>query len=97
MFDHRMARYSLQGALGDALHSINCMAGYDLRWLMWAIVRLGIGQVFSPVSLCVSATTHRANSNCLANFRQNPLLEKFDCRSAKKSILVNPSGLLRIK
>jgi len=44
--DHRMDRCWLQGALGDALHSISCAAGYNLRWLMRAIARLGIGPVF---------------------------------------------------
>ena len=41
-----MDRCWLQGALGDALHSISCAAGYNLRWLMRAIVRLGISTVF---------------------------------------------------
>ena len=45
-FDHRMERCWLQGALGDALHTISCAAGYNLRWLMRAIVRLGIGAIF---------------------------------------------------
>ena len=44
--DHRMDRCWLQGALGDALHSISCAAGYNLRWLMRAIARLGIGPFF---------------------------------------------------
>jgi IS5 family transposase len=44
--DHRMDRCWLQGALGDALHSISCAAGYNVRWLMRAIVRLGISPVF---------------------------------------------------
>ena len=44
--DHRMDRCWLQGALGDALHSISCAAGYNLRWLLRAIARLGIGAVF---------------------------------------------------
>jgi transposase, IS5 family len=44
--DHRMDRCWLQGALGDALHSISCAAGYNLRWLMRAIARLGIVAVF---------------------------------------------------
>ena len=44
--DHRMDRCWLQGALGDALHSISCAAGYNLRWLLRAIARLGIGPVF---------------------------------------------------
>jgi IS5 family transposase len=44
--DHRMDRCWLQGTLGDALHSISCAAGYNLRWLMRAIARLGISPVF---------------------------------------------------
>ena len=44
--DHRMDRCWLHGALGDALHSISCAAGYNLRWLMRAIVRLGLGSLF---------------------------------------------------
>jgi len=44
--DHRMDRCWLQGALGDALHAISCAAGYNLRWLLRAIARLGIRPVF---------------------------------------------------
>lgn len=36
--DHRMDRCWLKGALGDALHAISCAAGYNIRWLMRAIV-----------------------------------------------------------
>ncbi len=43
--DHRMDRCWLQGSLGDALHTLGCAAGYNLRWLMRAIARLGIGPV----------------------------------------------------
>ena len=45
--DHRLDRCWLKGALGDALHAISCAAGYNLRWLLRAIARLGIG----PTSL----------------------------------------------
>jgi len=44
--DHCMDRCWLQGALGDALHSISCAAGYNLRWLLRAIARLGVGAIF---------------------------------------------------
>ena len=44
--DHRMDRCWLHGALGDALHALSCAAGYNLRWLLRAIARLGIGAVF---------------------------------------------------
>lgn len=39
--DHRMDRCWLQGAVGDALHALNCAAGYNIRWLLRAIARLG--------------------------------------------------------
>jgi transposase, IS5 family len=44
--DHRLDRCWLKGALGDALHAISCAAGYNLRWLLRAVARLGIGPVF---------------------------------------------------
>jgi len=40
--DHRMDRCWLQGELGDALHAVLCGAGYNLRWLMRAVQRLGL-------------------------------------------------------
>lgn len=45
--DHRLDRCWLKGALGDALHAISCAAGYNLRWLLRAVARLGIGPAFS--------------------------------------------------
>ena len=36
--DHRMDRCWLKGAIGDALHAISCAVGYNIRWLMRAIV-----------------------------------------------------------
>ena len=47
--DHRLDRCWLKGALGDALHTISCAAGYNLRWLLRAIARLGI----APAFLCL--------------------------------------------
>ena len=44
--DHRLDRCWLKGTLGDALHAISCAAGYNLRWLLRAVARLGIGPVF---------------------------------------------------
>jgi IS5 family transposase len=45
--DHRMDRCWLAGALGDALHAVLCAAGYNLRWLMRAVVRLGLRGLFA--------------------------------------------------
>jgi IS5 family transposase len=36
--DHRMDRCWLKGAVGVALHAIRCAAGYNIRWLMRAIL-----------------------------------------------------------
>jgi len=32
--------------VGDALHAISCAVGYDLRWLLRAVTRQGIGSAF---------------------------------------------------
>jgi len=44
--DHRMERCWLAGALGDALHAVLCAVGYNLRWLLRALVRLGLDALF---------------------------------------------------
>jgi len=50
--DNRMDRCWLQGAIGDALHALSCAAGYNIRWLMRAIVRLAARRSsLAPISL----------------------------------------------
>ena len=49
--DHRMSRCQLIGSLGDALHVIACAAGYNIRWLMRAMLRLGLKGLFAPLNL----------------------------------------------
>lgn len=44
--DHRMDRCWLAGQQGDALHAVLCAAGYNIRWLLRAIVRLGLKAAF---------------------------------------------------
>ena len=44
--DHGMRRCWLKGQTGDALHAVLCAAGFNLRWLLRAIVRLGLRAVF---------------------------------------------------
>ena len=46
--DHRMDRCWLQGETGDALHAVLCAAGYNLRWLLRAMVRLGLKALLLP-------------------------------------------------
>lgn len=45
--DNRMIRCYLRGSIGDALHAISCAAGYNIRWLMRAIMRLGLRGLFA--------------------------------------------------
>ena len=55
--DHRMDRCWLHGAVGDALHALTCAAGYNIRWLLRAIIRLGLGGLFyaqSAVFACLA-------------------------------------------
>jgi hypothetical protein len=48
-----MQRCWLKGLTGDVLNAVLCAAGYDLRWLLRAIVRLGLGPIFFVLaSLC---------------------------------------------
>ena len=44
--DHRMNRCWLAGATGDAIHAVLCAVGYNLRWLLRAIVERGIKPLF---------------------------------------------------
>lgn len=43
--DNRLDRCYLKGELGDALHAVLCAAGYNIRWLMRAMLRLGLKAV----------------------------------------------------
>ena len=36
-----------KGSEGDVLHPVLCAAGYNLRWLMRAIARLGLKALFA--------------------------------------------------
>jgi transposase, IS5 family len=52
--DNRMQRCWLAGATGDALHALCCALGYNLRWLMRAVVRLGL----TGFLLCLNLAAH---------------------------------------
>ncbi len=61
--DNRMDRCWLQGQLGDALHAVLCAAGYNLRWLLRAMVRLGLtALLLRPLFLVLLATILRPTS-----------------------------------
>ena len=67
--DNRMDRCWLQGQLGDALHTVLCATGYNLRWLLRAMVRLGLKAVFlRPLWLALlSIIGDRSNSASKTN------------------------------
>jgi IS5 family transposase len=61
--DHRMDRCWLQGQLGDALHAVLCAAGYNLRWLLRAMVRLGLkAHLLRPIVLTLWANILRGDT-----------------------------------
>lgn len=69
--DHRMDRCWLKGSEGDALHTVLCAAGFNLRWLLRAIARYGLKVVYlcliwvaGIVATAVKwATGHRQNGS----------------------------------
>jgi transposase, IS5 family len=53
--DHRMDRCWLTGSGGDALHAVLCAAGYNIRWLLRAILRKGLKGLLLLLSALSSA------------------------------------------
>lgn len=45
----------LRGATGDALRAVLCAAGYNIRWVLRAIVRLGLKGHFAPLYSLLAA------------------------------------------
>ena len=66
--DNRMDRCWLQGALGDALHALSCAAGYNIRWLLRALARLG----FKLVLLRLLIATVTATSSIKSSLASRP-------------------------
>ena len=77
--DHRMDRCWLQGQLGDALHAVLCATGYNLRWLLRAVLRLGLKAAFlRPVLqelIALINGNHARSSSENQNFRLAAALE----------------------
>ena len=61
--DHGMRRCWLKGETGDALHAVLCAVGFNIRWLMRAIVAKGISplwQLFLRLNLALQWLALRA-------------------------------------
>ncbi len=67
--DHGMDRCWLKGAAGDAIHAVLCAAGYNLRWLMRAVVRLGLKGSFTRFFISVFITWLAGASQVLRSYR----------------------------
>jgi transposase, IS5 family len=78
--DHRMDRCWLQGAVGDALHALCCAAGYNIRWLLRAIARLGLGAPF----FCVLSAVAMYVAGLLAAVRALPKTSGANERPVRK-------------
>ena len=67
--DNGMDRCWLKGQSGDALHAVLCAAGYNICWLLRAIVRLGLKGFFTPLfaQLCMLATALAAAKGARKN------------------------------
>lgn len=59
--DHSMDRCWLQGALGDALHTISCAAGYTCAGYCAPLPVRALGRFFAPVAGSVVQTTGHRN------------------------------------
>jgi hypothetical protein len=53
--DHGMNRCWLKGSEGDALHTVLCAAGFNLRWLLRAVARMCLGFVLLVLAAWVCA------------------------------------------
>jgi hypothetical protein len=65
--DHAMRRCWLKGETGDALHAVLCAAGFNIRWLMRAILDKGI----LPLWQLFCACNLRCNRQSKASLRMS--------------------------
>lgn len=49
--ENRLGRCFLKGALGDAMNAVLAACGYNLRWLLRQIARLGLRAAFLRLML----------------------------------------------
>lgn len=75
--DHGMQRNWLRGEAGDAIHPILCAAGFNLRWLLRAIVRLGLRAIFFVLAQWLSLAMSSTTTSRAASRRLHQLLSVF--------------------
>lgn len=60
--DHGLKRCWLKGQTGDALHAVLCAAGFNLRWLLRAIARLGVRGLLFKFTWLLLQIAHAADA-----------------------------------
>ena len=61
--EHRMNRCHLKGQTGDAIHTVLCAAGYNIRWLLRMIRKKGISLFLALLKALGLATCLRGNQS----------------------------------
>ena len=78
-----MIRCYLKGGIGDALHAISCAAGYNIRWLLRAIKRLGLKGLFARAFLlCWMPALWTRRQNQCSSLRLKQLKTAYPARLA---------------
>ena len=77
--DRQMLRCHLKGRTGDALHAMACAAGYNIRWLMRAMLRLGLKGLFALLTLIPLWAAHgKSNGSRHLNSRYSPTVPRYN-------------------
>jgi IS5 family transposase len=91
--DNRMDRCWLQGALGDALHALSCAAGYNIRWLLRAIARLGVAWIFCALNFAGRHASIKAFETFWTDKSRQLGLNLYAIRTPALSSLLAPSTI----
>lgn len=86
-------RCCLQGALGDALHALSCAAGYNIRWLLRAIARLGVAWIFCALKFAGRYASIKALETAWTDKLRQLGLNLFVIRPPALSSLLEPSPI----
>ncbi|KAB0622516.1 IS5 family transposase [Castellaniella defragrans] len=70
--DHEMNRCHLKGQTGDAIHTVLCAAGFNIRWLLRMIARKGISPLFLSRLFAWMRQQILAARSCAGLSQQNP-------------------------
>jgi IS5 family transposase len=67
-----MDRCWLKGADGDALHAVLCAAGFNIRWLLRAIAKMGLTALLLALTAVALCARHMPDGLLLAQKRMAP-------------------------